>query len=211
MKRILLLPLITVATMVSCNNHNDQSPHSVEILSEKEPELNIEIDTVAEIDTIAELKAIKQSGTALYNWLLENNNGIINVSIGENGYCSLDTLAYFSGLRKIGTISKKFIDFEKARVNDCAGFISTIKYTDYMNSEMYDFDEQCQLLYDLYWVRDQIGIIGFSIRNSKLTTATQATMDVYIKYDDGEEPSSQLLLEKENNIWKITAVNFIKK
>lgn len=204
MMKILLLLLILTVSVMSCNTPPVENVSSEQINDESEQILKIEIDTTAE------LQAIEQSGKILYDWILENNYGYINVSKGKNGFCSFDTLAYFSGLRKLGTISKQFIDFEKERVNDCARFISTIKYDDYMDSEMYDFDEHCSALYEMHWVQDQIGIKGFSIKNTKLTNETQAKMDVYLKYSDVEEPSSQVLLEKEGKIWKITAVNFIK-
>lgn len=203
MNKVFLFSILAFIVL-SCNNSSIENVPSEQLNNESELVLKTEIDTTAE------LQAIEKSGKALYNWIIKNNYGYINVSKGENGYCSFDTLAYFSGLRKLGSISKQFIDFEKERINDCARFISTIRYSDYMNSEMYDYNEQCPALYEMYWVQDQIGIKGFSIKNAKLINETQAKMDVYLKYNDVEEASSQVLLEKEGNSWKITAVNFIK-
>ena len=202
MKKILLLLILTVSVM-SCITPPAEYISSEQVNDESEQILKVEIDTTAE------LQAIEQCGKILYDWLLKNNYGYINVSNGKNGFCSFDTLAYFSGLRKLGNISKQFIDFEKERVNDCARFISTIKYDDYMNSEMYDFDEHCSVLYEMHWVQDQINIKSFSIKNTKLTNETQAKMDVYLKYSNMEALSSQLFLEKEDNVWKITAVHIV--
>ncbi len=191
MKKILLL-LILTASFINCNYSFES-----ELKSQKEND--------------AELKAIEKSGRSLYDWFFENNYGYIDVSEGKKGKCSLDTLAYFNGLRSLGTISERFITIEKERVSECAEFMPTLKYSKFMKSDVFDYQEHCPELYYMYWVSGQINPDSYSVKNVKMINATHASMDIYLIYGETEESSTQILLEKENNIWKITAVNFIKK
>lgn len=77
-----------------------------------------------------ELLAIEKSAKSFYDWYFKNDFPNCDVVKNKNGMAKLDTLAYFTELRNLGTISEKLIAKERKRLSSCAIFFSTMKFCD---------------------------------------------------------------------------------
>lgn len=160
-----------------------------------------------------ELLAIEKSAKSFYDWYFKNDFPNCDVIKNTNGMAKLDTLAYFTELRNLGTISEKLIAKEKKRLSPCAVFLSSVKFSDYENSEAYDYDKQCPDMYYMYWIKSQEPPDGFVIKNLKKTNNNAASVDIYQteKQSNTQSALSTILLEKEQNTWKIVDIKFINK
>jgi len=160
-----------------------------------------------------DVKIIEQNGKSFYDWYFKNEFPNINVIKDKNGKCKLDTLSYFKELRKLGTISEKFINKEKERIHVCSEFISTIDYSEYEQAEVYEYDEYCVDFYYYNWLKSQEHPDGFSTKNIKKINETSASIDIFETYknEGNESPLSTVFLEKEKNTWKITEIKFINR
>lgn len=162
-------------------------------------------------DSKTELEQIKKAGSSFYDWYFKNKFTYIDIVKDKNGKCLLDTASYFTQLRKLNTISEKFISGEKERLSGCGIFISTVDYADYEAADAYEYDEYCLDLYYMYWIKSQEEPNSFAAANVKKLDDRHATMDITLKYGDVAEPLSKVKLEKEGNSWKITAITFQKQ
>lgn len=150
---------------------------------------------------------IQKAGASFYDWYFKNNFQYINVVKDKSGKCLLDTARYFKQLRNLNAISEKFILKEKERLKACADFMATVDYADYDAADAYEYDEYCQEFYYMYWINAQDTPDSFSTRNIKKSNAHSATLDIYVNYGKTDEKLATVHLEKENNFWKITAIN----
>lgn len=147
------LVIILLLFTLGCKN---EKPNKVENRNEIKLENN-EVNYNREIAKIAK---------SFHNWYLRNTNYYPNdksekestsfeIKRGENGNCEIDYSNYFNNLKRLGTISNKFLEEEKKRTLNCANFLRTIKWEDYNNSDGYDYEEYCGFLYYIYWTRSQ--------------------------------------------------------
>lgn len=194
--------LITTFLFQSCTNksgnQNAQTP--IQSTTEDKPD--------------DELAIIEQSGRSFYDWYFKNDFPNIDVIKDKNGKCKLDTLSYFKELRTLGTISEKFISKEKERTYVCSEFISTIDYSEYQESEAYDYDKYCNDFYHYYWLKSQEYPDELSTKNIKRNNDSQASVDIYKIYKHegaNDSPLSTVFLEKEQGIWKIVEIKFINR
>lgn len=167
--------------------------------------------TVVKIRAEDELKIIEQNGKSFYDWYFKNDFPNCGIIKDKNGKCLVDTISYFENLRKLGTISEKFISKEKERLQGCAGFISTIDYSEYEHADAYEYDTYCPDMYYMYWIKSQEPPNSFSTRNIKKNGNKLASVDIYENYGGKDEPLSTVILEKEGNVWKITGIHFIHR
>lgn len=160
-----------------------------------------------------ELKTIEQNGKSFYDWYFKNKFPNVNVIKDKNGKCKLDTLSYFKELRKLGTISEKFINKEKERTQGCSEFISTIDFSEYENADAYEYDEYCIDFYYYNWLKSQEYPDGFSVKNVKKINETSASLDILETYKNGgnDSPLSTVFMEKEQGVWKIVEIKFINR
>ncbi|WP_136668040.1 hypothetical protein [Flavobacterium sp. H122] len=202
MKKILTLFLATSFIFQSCENKTEK----------KTTEIPTEITT--ENKTEEELAIIERNGKSFYDWYFKNEFPNIDVIKDKNGKCKLDTLSYFKELRKLGTISEKFINKEKERTHVCSEFISTINYTEYEEADAYEYDEYCIDFYYYNWLKSQEHPEGFSAENIRKINSNQSSLDIYETYNNGggnESPLSTVFLEKEHGIWKIVEIKFVNR
>ena len=156
---------------------------------------------------------IEKNGKSFYDWYFKNDFPNCDVIKDKNGMSKLDTLSYFTELRKLGTVSEKLIAKERKRLSGCAAFISTLKYSDYENADAYDYDKECPDMYYMYWLKSQETPDGFVTKNVKKINDNSASVDIYETYkqDNFQSALSTVILEKENNIWKIVDIKFINR
>lgn len=165
------------------------------------------IETVERNDS----SEIEKSGRSFYDWYFKHHFQYIDIIKGKNEKCLLDTASYFRNLRKLNTISEKFITHEKNRLQACASFIATRYYSAYESADAYEYDEYCPQLYYMYWINSQEEPNRFSIKNLKLISESKARLEVYLNYGEKDEPLSRIQLEKENGLWKIVKIDFLNK
>lgn len=171
--------------------------------------LNTTINNVDE--TTNEISSIEQNGKSFYNWYFKNKFPNCNIIENVNGKCLVDTISYFKELRKLNTISEKFINLERKRLQGCAEFLSTVDFTEYDNADAYDFDEYCPDIYYMYWIKSQEAPQSFLSKNSRQINKNEASLDIYVNYGGENSALSTVFLEKEQNVWKITEIKFINQ
>lgn len=161
--------------------------------------------------TATEFETIKKVGSSFYDWYFKNDFNDCNIIKDNNGSTLLDSETYFNKLRKLGTISEKFIDKERQRLSTCSKFLATKSFDDYESAEAYDFDDYCPDMYGMYWIKSQEPPNSFSTKNVKQIDANNATVDIYENYGRQDEPLSKVFLAIENGRWKITDIQFINR
>ncbi len=115
-------------------------------------------------------KKVADVALSFHKWYIKNTNYEINkeknsnfhreatsfkVVKGDNGKCLLDYEPYFSALKRLGSISEKFMQKEKQRTSKCAKYMETIDWIEYDNADGYVYDKFCDCMYYLYWTRSQ--------------------------------------------------------
>lgn len=200
MKKLLLISIILL-TICSCRENNGKKTESKPQPKEEKVKKN----------KSDELLEIEKAGRSFYDWYFKNHFQYVNIVKDKNDKCLLDTASYFRNLRKLKTVSEKFIALEKSRLWGCASFIATVPYSEYENADAYTYDEYCLDLYYMYWIGSQEEPNSFSVKNLKLVSADKATLDVDLNYAGKDEPLSQVQLEKEHGLWKIVKIDFLKK
>lgn len=202
MKKLYLLFLITSLLFQSCENKQGK----------QNTQIPTEITTEDKADD--ELKLIEQNGRSFYDWYFKNDFPNINVIKDKNGKCKLDTLSYFKKLRKLGTVSEKFINKEKERTFICSEFISSINYSEYEEADAYEYDKYCGDFYYYNWLKSQEPPHEFTTKNIQKHNDSLASIDIYeiFKYEKNYYyPLSTVFLEKEQGIWKIVEIKFINR
>ena len=184
--------------MISCNTISDKKDLGIK---------TVEVKNVNEEEIIQ----IEKNGKSFYDWYFKNDFPNCDIISDKNGKCTFDTTGYFNDLRKLGTISEKFIEREKERLQTCQDFISTIDFAAYEKAEAYDYADYCVEIYYMYWIKSQEPPNSFSAKNVRKINDNKASLDIYESYGTLEEPLSAITLEKENTIWKITEIKFINR
>ena len=166
---------------------------------------------VTEITKDKDIFEIEKNGRSFYDWYFKNDFPNCEVISDKNGKSTFDTISYFRTLRNLGTISEKFIDSEKERLQDCQDFLSMIYFSDFQNAEAYDYSDYCGDIYFMYWIKSQEPPNNFITKNVKKITTDKASLEIYEVYGTIESPLSTVYLDKENEVWKITEINFINR
>ena len=166
--------------------------------------------------SVDETESVKQVAVSFYKWYLSvlNVEKITVAFEGEvvkdtNGNCKLDLEPYFLELRKLKTISEKFIDKERARLSECAAYMSTIPFTEYENADAYTYDNHCKSFYYHYWLNSQELYETCRAGNVAVHKDNTAEADIYFTYKGEAEdktPLSKVYLEKENGQWKLVDI-----
>lgn len=197
MKQLILF-LIPIIFLISCNSKDEKINNGKPVTNTESPARN-------------ELKIIEQNGKSFYDWYFKNDFPNCDIIKDKNGKCLMDTVSYFKTLRNLGTVSEKFIRQEKKRLQTCAEFMSALDYSEFESADAYEYDEYCPEIYYMYWIHSQEPPISFSAKNIRKTSNSKASLDIYVNYGVNDEALSNITLEKENNIWKITAIKFINR
>ena len=171
-------------------------------------------------EQIKEEQIVKDVALSFHQWNIECiKNRPESVSYDfyiiktKNGNCELDSSGYFNSLRKLGTISEKFIKHEWSRVSKCSDFLKTLKWSQYSNSDAYEYQDYCDIYYH-YWTRTQEPFDGVEVRDiEKKDEAYLVTLVFYYEYDSKDYSDNYLPLvtvEKENDHWKITEIKWLE-
>jgi hypothetical protein len=166
----------------------------------------------------SEVLKIKAVATSFHDWYIyarKNRSGIDDMRVleGENGKCKVDTLSYFTELRKIGTISERFIEQEKLRFKDCIEYIETRDYSEYLNSEMDAYWDQCPFFYYMYWgggheIWDGVSAESYSKDHDVWYVSLHYLWEPSINLDGyiSEAEEFVVKIEKENGSYMITEI-----
>lgn len=168
----------------------------------------------------SELAALKKTALSFHTWYMaavddpHNSNWAVTINEDGNGYCAFDFYDYFDALRKLGTISEKFIERERQRLRSCEDFMKTVKYEDYLSSEAYDYQDDCGSFYYMYWIRSQEPFSGVEVdKLCENQGVWQATLVFYYDYQGKKEylRSFQpiVTLNRENKTWKIVKIDWM--
>lgn len=198
--RILILLMMALTSIFSCKD-------KAESITTAKTEIKDTIKTEVKDDPAT----IQKSGISFYDWYFGNGLTDYNIIKNKNHKALLDTATYFKKLRALGTISEKFIKKEKERTSTCGKFLATRYYDDYEAADAYTFDDYCPDMYYMYWIKSQEVPNKYMAKHVKQIDGTHATVDIYTNYGGHDEPLSKVILEKEQNIWKITDIQFINR
>lgn len=194
---------------------------SVSIRCEKEEEKRSEKTAV---EVTSRKASVEKAALSFYDWYLKAHNTPDNevavdasISEGKNGKCHLDTEPYFDQLRKLGTVSAKFLEKETARFEDCAAFVATIDYQKFKSAEFEEASENGQFAYfcdsfdHYYWIRSQEPYASCSARNIRFSSENVATVDISFAHSGQQAgaPLSRVSLELEDGKWMITGITFL--
>lgn len=186
---------------------------------EKSPADFTESSNTIEQDT-SEFPEIKKAALSFHKWYMaavdnpKNSNSSVDVVEDSNGYCALDFYSYFDALRKLGTISEKFLESERQRLRSCEDFLKTVKYEDYISSEAYDYQDDCPSFYHMYWIRSQEPFSGVEIdevfENQGVWKATLIFYNDYQgKKEYGKWSQPIVTLAQKNKTWKIVKIDWM--
>lgn len=169
-------------------------------------------------ENIQENNQIKQTALSFYDWYVKAINtgsGIFDAFVVRNNddMCRLDTSAYFNEIRKLGTISEKFILSEKIRFKCCSEGISKISWQEYKyHDDPYAYDNICPTMSYYFWIHSQELPDGVELKTITVDkNKAEAVLVLYNLSDNNKvywpEPYPIVCLEKESKIWKITRIN----
>ncbi|QHL86880.1 hypothetical protein GU926_05280 [Nibribacter ruber] len=169
MKRILLL--LSVLGLLSCSTEQPKENITVkdnavfiqEAISIKDStDSQPSEKSVASTQETAETRQLKKIATSFHRWYIKNvNNPDPNTPIevriveGNAGKSKVEYEPYFEQLRKLPTVSDKFIKQEKQRISGCAENMAKVDWSVYSEADAYEFDKYCDWLYYYYWIRSQ--------------------------------------------------------
>lgn len=186
---------------------------------EKSPADFAESSNTIEQDT-SEFAEIKKAALSFHKWYMasvdnpKNSNWSVDVVEDSNGYCAFDFYSYFDALRKLGTISEKFLESERQRLRFCEDFLKTVKYVDFNSSEeAYVYQDDCPSFYHMYWIRSQEPFTGVEIDEVVENQGVwKATLVFYNDFQGKKEyfKSNQpiITLSQENTTWKIVTIDW---
>lgn len=218
MKTKYILLISTSILLGSCGeNRQSKTPMGVESNTNS---IQLATEEQAKID-MDEKKQIEQVALSFHRWNIEcilKETGSIaydfEIIKDANDKCKLDSTQYFKNLRKLGTISEKFIQLEWQRVEKCSNFLKELDWKTYNSADAYEYQEFCDI-YFYYWTRTQEPFHGVEVKRSKkIDDYYMVTLVFYYNYGNKEyvEYSMPLVkVETENGDWKITEISWLEK
>lgn len=196
--------LVVALTLVACDSQTNDSEANKPINSDVDPKEQAELERVA---------------LSFHKWYMaalddpSNSNWNPEIVADINGKCAFDFYDYFEALRKLGTISEKFLASEKKRVEPCSDYLKTIDYSEYSSADAYVYQDQCPDMYHWYWIRSQEPFMGVElIKLTRKGAGWEAKLVFYDDYGQGKlvrhGHNPLVSLEKEGKHWKITAIDW---
>jgi len=169
-------------------------------------------------------KRISEIATSFHRWYIKNTNDLttnvstgIEIIKGKDGKCVVDYQPYFNQLRKLNTISEKFIESEKQRTKDCAAYIEKMDWEQYETSEGYDLEEYCSFFYYQYWTQSQDSFDGLDVFEiSHENNIWEIKIQFYFMdgnkkhYSTGNGSIPIIKVEEELNKYLITEINWVE-
>lgn len=212
MNRILIGLVFFVLICFSCKN---KSKDQLEISTS----LNV-TDTapVLQRDIKQEEDIIRKVSTSFYEWYIKtikaSNDSIpfdFIIVEGENGKCKVDFEPYFNELRKLKTISNRFLEKEILRSKDCSEHMKTVDWSEFQNSDAYDYEEYCPCYSYMYWLKSQEPYDGVSILEmDKKNDVWFVKLQLYNIFDNKRHNYNYfypiIRIENENGSWMMTEI-----
>lgn len=207
---------IIVFLFLSFTNQNNVQANSTDSLNPIE----------SSNDSDSRTLEVEQAGLSFYKWYFNavNNDNINNripfdasITEDKNGMCQLDSEPYFNELRKLGTISEKFIESERKRNSTCEEYVKKVHYKVFESGDAYTFNGMCPQFAYMYWTSSQdtyqeVKAIKTTINNDGLS----AHVDVIFIYTEGAEtpiipktPNARVFLELEQGKWKTVEIELL--
>jgi hypothetical protein len=136
-----------------------------------------------------------------------------NIVEGKNGKCAFDFYDYFDDLRKLGTVSEKFIHSEKERYQECEAHMKTIDYREYLSADAYSYQEYCSEGYYMYWIRSQETYSGVEVEKTEEKEGHWEVKLVFYNIFNGKKEYFRsfqpiVTIHQEGSKWKITQINW---
>lgn len=162
--------------------------------------------------------SIKKIGTSFYDWYIKTikaSNGTIPFDFiiveGQNGKCKVDFEPYFKELRKLNTISVKFMEREIMRSKECVEHMKTVSWSEFKNSDVYAYEDFCPCYTYMYWLQSQEPYDDVSILEMKKADgAWFVKLQLYNIFDSKLYIYNYFYpivkIEKENSKWLITKI-----
>jgi hypothetical protein len=196
--------LVMALILVACDSKTNDSEANQPINSDVDPKELAELERVALSFHKWYMAALDKIPNSTYSY---------NIVADKNGKCRVDFYDYFDALRKLGTISEKFLESEKKRVKSCSDYLKTTDYKEFASADAYVYDEYCPDLYYMYWIRSQEPYTGIELK--KLIQKGN-TWEAHLVFYDGfgqdkvvrPENNPKVTIEKEGEHWKITAIDW---
>ena len=171
-------------------------------------------------DNSEEKEIIKKVSTSFYDWYLKRTSSLTDTVPfdyifvkGENGKCKVSFEPYFSQLRQLKTVSKKFMDREVARAKDCVKHMETVNWTEYQNADAYayEYEDYCPDCSYMYWIKSQESYSGVEILNmTKKDNIWYTTLQLYNDFDKKRTRYDYfypiIKIENENGKWLMTEI-----
>lgn len=162
---------------------------------------------------------VEQAGLSFYKWYFKavDSKGIpfdAGITEDEKGMCKLDPEPYFNELRKLGTISEKFIESERRRNSACEEYVKKVHYKVYESGDAYTFNGMCPQFAYMYWTASQDTYQKVkATRTDVANDGLSASVDVLFIYTEGPDgpvipktPNARVFLEREQGKWKIVKI-----
>ena len=158
--------------------------------------------------------SLKMISVSFYNWYIQRGGGCY-AALNEDSTVSLQNIdTYLMELKKLGTVSQKFINREKQRFEECNQFLAAGDWTnvnEYGDQYIYaDSGEPCKWLAFDYWFQsqetsDEVEVSNLIIGNDTII----ANIEFYAR--DGAEKTKQYysakeFLVREKSIWLIDSI-----
>ncbi|RNI26744.1 hypothetical protein EFB08_09605 [Rufibacter latericius] len=133
------------------NTVKDNAVLSQEVITEKDttnsqPAEKLEVSP----QETEETRQLKNIATSFHRWYIKNVNNPdpktpIEVKIVEGiaGKSKVEYESYFEQVRKLPTVSEKFIQQEKQRISGCAEYMGKVDWSVYREADAYEYDKYC--------------------------------------------------------------------
>lgn len=170
-----------------------------------------------------ETRQLKDIATSFHRWYIKNVNNPdpktpieVRIVEGNAGKSKVEYEPYFEQLRKLPTVSDKFIKQEKQRISGCAENIAKVDWSVYSEADAYEFDKYCDWLFYYYWIRSQEPFADVEVSNlEKSGESWIATLRFFDNYEGKKSYADHyhpiVKLEKEKDNWKITQITWKEK
>jgi len=230
MKRIILL--LSVLGLLSCSTEQPKENNIAKdntVLTQED--LSVKDSTISQpaekLETspqeTAEIRQLKDIATSFHRWYIKNVNNPdpktpieVRIVEGNAGKSKVEYEPYFEQLKKLPTVSEKFIEQEKQRISGCAENMGKVDWSVYKAADAYEYDKQCDWLYYYYWIRSQEPFTDVEVNNLERSgNGWIASLRFFDKYEGKKNYADHyhpiVKLDKEEGNWKITQITWKEK
>ena len=172
-------------------------------------EKNITIEDTSEVAKIA---------MSFYNWYIHGEkpkNWRPDASMNEDSTVSFhNSETYLGLLKELGTLSERFIEREKERMDECGQYLTDTDWSEADHGSTYAYAEgPCEWLAYDYWFRSQEKPNKTELTKLDIQEKTAiAEIDFYFQGSDGRKYKEnysvkEFLILTVNNGWRIDSIS----